>query len=181
MTKNLIYAILLIGLGAYYAYDTFYPEYEGWETEINELQTNLSNARANAPKLEKVSAEERELQRLLEASLSKLPSGAQLDDLLLMVLPILEEVGITSDQIDAKNVSAPEVLDIYRVHRISITGIHGISFQTAMRVLHKLRNYERIINVTGFNLAREGEEKEDKYQMDLSLETYSYIEPGAEE
>lgn len=178
MNKNLLYALLFLGLGGYYAYDTFYPEYVAWETEIEELQKNLEQARTTAPRLADLKKEEEELQERLSASLEKLPSGAELDNLLAMVTPILEGVGIQSTQIGQKNVDPASELDIYRIHPIRITDIKGVSMRQVTKLLFDLRNFYRIINVRNFTMTRTAA---DEYVLNLDLETYSYIAAEGEE
>lgn len=178
MNKNILYVLILLGAGGYYGYDTFYPEYVGWESEIEELQKNIDQARRTAPKLADITREEEELQARLAASLVKLPSGAELDNLLAMITPILEGVGIQSSQIGQKTVDAASEQSIYRTHPIRITEIRGLSMGTVVRLLHQIRNFHRIINVRGFDITRTGE---DDYTLNLQLETYSYIAAAGEE
>ncbi len=178
MNKNVLYVLVLLGAGFYYGYDTFYPEYVAWETEITDLQKNIEQARQTAPKLADITKEEEELQERLSASLEKLPSGAELDNLLAMVTPILEGVGIQSSQIGQKNVDAASEQSIYRIHPIRITEIRNLSMATVVRLLHQLRNFHRIINVKSFDISRISE---DDYTLNLQLETYSYIAAEGEE
>lgn len=173
MNKNALYIAALIGLGAFYGYDQLYPEYEKMGTEIAGLQAKLTEARQTAPKLAQLKHEEQELKSRLNASLTKLPSGAELDNLLVLVIPILNEVGISSDQVEGKNVGAPTEMEVYRIHPIQMTGIKNVSMMTTVRLLHALRNFDRIINVNRAQIARTGP---DRYTLDLDLATYSYIE-----
>lgn len=178
MNKNALYVVLILGLGGYYGYDTFYPEYVGWESEIAELQANLDQARRTAPRLADLTQEEIELQQRLAASLEKLPSGAELDNLLAMVTPILEGVGIQSTQIGQKNVDQASEQDIYRTHPIRLTDIRGLSMRQIVKLLFDLRNFYRIVNVKSYSINRTGP---DQYTLNLDLETYSYIAAEGEE
>lgn len=171
MSKNVLYFLLFLGLGVYYGYDTYYPEYVAWSAEIEELSKNIDQARRTAPKLASIKKEEALLQQRLTASLDKLPSGAELDNLLIMVTPILESVGIQSSQIGGKNVDAAVEDEIYRTHGLRFSEIKGVSMQTVVRLLFELRNFHRIINVKSYHLARTGP---DEYTLNLDLETYSY-------
>jgi Tfp pilus assembly protein PilO len=178
MNKNFLYAALLVGLGGWYAYDTYYPEFVRWETDIATLQQDIAQARQTAPKLAELSQEEAELKRRLRSSLEKLPSGAELADLLVMVLPIYEKVGIASNRIVTKNIGAATEKIIYRVHPIQISGIKEVSMQTIVRLLFELRSFHRIVNVASFNMTRSSP---DEYEIGFSLETYSYIESEGED
>lgn len=173
MNKNIIYVLLLVGLAGYFIYDQYYPEYVKWGTDVVDMQEKLEKARRSAPKLLEIRSEEEKLQQKLAVSLSKLPSGAQLDDLLNMVIPVLNSVGIASDSVGSKNVEAATVKDIFRVHPIRVQQIKGISMETVVRLLFELRNFDRIVNVVSFTLNKT---PENLYDMDLSIETYSYIE-----
>ena len=177
MNKNIIYVLLLVGLADSFVYDQFYPEYVDWGNKIVEMQEKLEKARRSAPKLVEIRAEEEKLQQKLDVSLSKLPSGAQLDDLLNMVIPVLNSVGIASDSVGSKNVEAATNKDIYRVHPIRVQQIKGLSMATVVKLLFELRNFDRIMNVVSFSLARNPEN--NLYDLDLSIETYSYVEPEA--
>jgi Tfp pilus assembly protein PilO len=172
MNKNALYVVLFLGLGFYYAYDTYYPQYLGWETEIAELQEKISAARANAPKLAEIRDEEAALKERLRLSLEKLPSASELSDLLVMVIPIFERAGILSDQIASKNVGGAAEKDIYREHPIQIGGIKGLSMEKIVRLLFELRTFHRIVNVNSFNIARTGP---DEYDLGIDIVTYSYI------
>lgn len=172
MKKNLIYGAILLGLGGFYAYDTYYPKYVYWGTEIQELQEKISSARATAPRLAEMRDEEAVLRERLLSSLEKLPSAAELSDLLVMVIPVFERVGITSDRIATKNVGAAVEKDVYREHPIQIGGIKGLSMETIVRLLFELRTFHRIVNVSSFNFNRTGP---NEYDLNLNIVTYSYI------
>lgn len=178
MKKNVMYVVLLLGLGGYFAYDTYYPEYVKWDTEINDLQKKIDTAKQNAPKLKGLKDEELRLKQKLKASLSQLPSGAELDDLLVMVLPILEECGIQSNRVQSKSVEPAQLQQVYRIHPIKIGGIKDLSMATIVDVLHKIRDFRRIINVKSVRISRTAK---DHYTLDLDLETYSYIETEGED
>lgn len=173
MNKNALYVVLFLGLGGYYGYDTLYPEYEKAGTEIIELDKKLAEARAMAPQLATLKREEQELKERLNASLAKLPSGAELANLLVLIMPIMEDVGITSSQVERRNIANPIEQQVYRTHPIQIGGIKNVSMSTVLQLLHQIRNFDRIINVKRATLAKTAN---DRYTLDLDLETYSYIE-----
>jgi Tfp pilus assembly protein PilO len=178
MNKNLLYAALFIGLGIYYAYDTYYPEFVQWEANIAKLQQDIAQARQTAPKLAELSQEEAALKQSLRKSLDKLPSGAELADLMVMVLPIFEKAGIASNRIVSKNIGAATEKIIYRVHPIQIGGIKDVSIATIVQLLFELRSFHRIVNVESFTMARTGP---NEYDISFNLETYSYIEAEGED
>ncbi len=177
MNKNVIYILLFVALGGYYGYDTLYPEYQKWEAEISELQGKIASAQANAPKLAEISLQERELKRRLRASLEKLPSANELSDLLAMITPLIEKVGIPSNEIESKNVEGAIDKDVYRVHPIKINGIKGLKMSQIVRLLFEIRQFHRIVNVASFNMQKTGD---DEYTLNLALETYSYKEVEGE-
>ena len=178
MNKNIVYVTLLLGLGGYFAYDTYYPEYVKWESEIEELQKKIDTAKQNAPKLADLRKDEQQLKSRLRASLAQLPSGAELTDLMVMVMPLLEECGISSSRITQKSVDNPQLQQVYRVHPIKISGIKDLSMQTIIEVMHKIREFKRIINAKSVRMQRTGP---DRYTLDMDLETYSYIETEGED
>lgn len=175
MNKNLILVLVLLAGGGYYAYSEFYPQYENWEGEIEKLQQNMDKARQSAPKLIEIRQEEERLQDRLNKSLAKLPSGAQLDDLLTMVMPVFENVGITPEQIGARNVEAAAPKDIFRIHALNFNEVKGLTMEQVIRLLFEMRTFNRIINVVSFNLVK-APDKPGIYDLNMKLETYSYIE-----
>lgn len=175
MNKNVLYVVLLLGLAGYYGYDQLYPKYEQYGVEIEELNKNIEAARATAPKLAELKRQERELIERLNASLATLPSGAELANLLMLVEPIINAVGISSEQIASKNISDAVEKAVYRVHPIRIAGIKNISMATITELLYRLRTFDRIISVKKASMIRVNP---NRYDLDLELETYSYIETG---
>jgi len=172
MNKNIIYVVLLLGLTGYYGYDQLYPEYKKWGEEIATLKGNISSARSNAPKLAQIKEEELELKKRLKVSLEKLPSASELSDLLVMLTPIMEKAGISSSDIASKNVELAVEKDIYRVHPIRINGIKGLKISQIVRLIYEIRQFHRIVNITNLSMSRTGKAA---YDLDLNLETYSYI------
>lgn len=178
MNKNLLYALLFLGLGGYYGYDTIYPEYAGWEIKITELQEDLDQAKRTAPRLAEMQMEEKKIKEKLRKSLTRLPSAEDLDNLLDLVMPLLAKEGIQPSQIGSKSVGAPVEKEVYRIHAMRIANIKDVSLPTIVKVLYQLRNYGRIINVVNFNFVKsptKGKGNEDLYTLNLNIETYSYI------
>lgn len=173
MKKNVLYITIFVLLLGYYGYDQLYPQYEQWGKEIETVSKNLSQARSNAPNLADMQKEEMELKKRLKASLTKLPSASELSDLLAMITPLLENIGISSSDIGTKNVEAPIEKDIYRIHPIKLLNIKKLSMSKIVRLLYEIRQFHRIINVATFVMRRTGQ---NEYDIDLNLETYSYIE-----
>jgi Tfp pilus assembly protein PilO len=182
--KNLQYALLFVALIGYYSYDTLYPEYTVWETQIVEVQKKLSQARITAPRLVQIRDQERDLEEKLKLSLTRLPSGSELADLLSLVIPVMEKVGITTEQIGIKSIAAEIPQEIYRIHVMNFANVQGLSLTNIIELIYELRNFERIINVKDLNFASEpaaeGFKGEARYTLTMNIETYSYIEADAE-
>lgn len=184
MNKNLQYALVFVALIGYYAYDSLLPEYSQWETEIIEVQKNLSQARITAPRLVEIRNQEKELEEKLQQSLTRLPSGSELADLISLVVPVMEKVGIAVSQIGSKSVVAEVPQEIYRIHGLNFGTVTGLSLTNVIELIYELRNFERIINVRDFTLTlvpTELGKGEAKYSLTVNLETYSYIDSEAEE
>lgn len=173
MNKNILLVLLLVGGVAYYSYDQLWPSYQEAERQIAELRTKIEEAHKNAPELAKIKLEEEDLQKKLNATLTKLPTEQEVINLLDLVTPIFDKVGISSDQIKSKRVDNPSVQEIYKTYPVFISGITGVSWQTMLQLLFELRTFDRILNVKSVGLLRQPDEK---FTLDLIMETYSYID-----
>lgn len=174
MNKQVMMVLFLVALGVYYAYDQLLPKYEKFNEDIIELQELITTAERTAPQLTKLQREEAELERKLEESLSRLPSASEIPDLLDLIIAVFERVGIPSSDIGTQNVGTPisGPNGIVRIHPITIGSVNDIQFQTLLNLIHALRDYERVMNVTSFSFARNADGTFNLTTM--SIETYSY-------
>lgn len=165
--------VLLAGLG--YLLKGRYDRYQALREEIRELRDKIEEARAAAPRLEQMQAEEEELQAALDSALARLPSQTDVTRLLEIIEEIAHQAGIPPDKITTKELQRPAPSSFYTRHGVALRGIKGLRPATLAELLVRIQNYEKIIEVESIQLTHV---EEDRYDVDLGLVTYTAEEAG---